>query len=100
VGALTRPRRALGAQVKVLLQGGAKVDRADSHGQTPLHHATLRGRTQMVEVLLKLGANPLTPDRRRMTSLHCAGYAGHEDILGLLLGRAPAVVQGGCPACG
>jgi len=65
------------SQVKVLLQGGAKIDRADSHGQTGLHHATLRGRTQMVDVLLKLGANPLTPDRRRMTSLHCAAYAGH-----------------------
>lgn len=44
--------------LELLLKNGAKTDIADDNGNTPLHHAAIRGSDIVAEFLLNLGADP------------------------------------------
>ena len=49
-------------ELVVCLEGGAPVDAADDHGATALHYACYDQQAAIVDVLLRHGADPTTPD--------------------------------------
>jgi ankyrin repeat protein len=55
------------------------------YGETALIRASSRGRTEIVKLLLKAGANPDTKDNYGETALMRASLSGHKDIVILLL---------------
>ena len=56
-----------------LVRAGAKLDARNASGLTPLHAAIVRGRHELVPMLVKLGADPDAKTRdKRDTSLHLA----------------------------
>ncbi|KAJ8127322.1 hypothetical protein O1611_g6315 [Lasiodiplodia mahajangana] len=71
--------------------GGLLLDGADVNapggrfGSTALHGATLREHTSIVEMLLKVGANPSQADDNHVTPLHTAATVGNPQVLKLLL---------------
>src|SRR5262245_59191921 len=57
-----------GAQVaRILIDAGADVDRQCEHGRTALHMAAAWGHVDVVQLLLKHGANPTIVDEAGMT---------------------------------
>ncbi|ROV95500.1 hypothetical protein VPNG_08906 [Cytospora leucostoma] len=67
--------------VKTLLDAGADVSLSDKNGLTALDHASKRGATEIVQVLLAYGAES-TPASKRL-----ACRFGHRDALTLLKDR-------------
>ncbi|KAK5678151.1 hypothetical protein LTS10_009321 [Elasticomyces elasticus] len=61
--------------INLLLIHGADVNALDANGLTPLHRATLQGRTEVVEHLLQAGADP------HCLSLHTALKMGTSSSL-------------------
>ncbi|KAK5697701.1 hypothetical protein LTR17_023883 [Elasticomyces elasticus] len=61
--------------INLLLIHGADVNALDANGLTPLHRATLQGRTEVVEHLIQVGADP------RCLSLHTALKMGTPSSL-------------------
>ena len=60
---------------------GVSIETEDSHGMTPLMHASWKGRTDIVEFLLKQGASPNGGNHEHdYTCLHFAGLAGSTEI--------------------
>ncbi|HSR50603.1 MAG TPA: ankyrin repeat domain-containing protein, partial [Acidobacteriota bacterium] len=55
-----------------------------SHGWTPLHLAARRGSREIVEMLIRKGADATVADFDGSTPLHLAQRANHQDALGLL----------------
>jgi ankyrin repeat protein len=51
----------------------------------PLFHAISNGKSDIVEALLKCGANPNEPDDEGNYSLHVAVAGGHTNIVKVLL---------------
>jgi len=65
---------------------GVSIETEDSHGMTPLMHASWKGRTDIVEFLLKQGASPNGGNHEHdYTCLHFAGLAGSTEICRMLL---------------
>lgn len=58
--------------VKLLLAKGGKINDANQGGDTPLHGAAYRGSPELVEFLLKQGANPTLKNGRGFTALDIA----------------------------
>ncbi len=71
----------------LLVDYSADVDIQDNHGCTALHGAALRGREEMLRLLLKQGANPNIKDKDGWTSLHVATLKGYEAIVKVLSER-------------
>lgn len=67
-----------------LLQNGADVNRRDSHGRGPLHHATILGHTGQVCLFLKRGADQDARDGDQKDPLSIAVEAANADIVTLL----------------
>uniref|UniRef100_A0A670XW27 Uncharacterized protein n=1 Tax=Pseudonaja textilis TaxID=8673 RepID=A0A670XW27_PSETE len=63
--------------VKVLLEGGAKVD---SRNQTPLHVAAIYNRGALVDLLIEGGAKIDAVTTDLFTPLHMASDKGHTDV--------------------
>ena len=61
---------------KVLIEAGAKVDVRDEHGQTLLHHQAFIGKANVVEFLLRTGANPKAKDKGGDTPFDAAQIRG------------------------
>jgi hypothetical protein len=57
----------------------------DDLGQTALHIAASEGHTDIVQLLLDKGLDPLAPDKEGKTALHGAAFAGHESVVRTLL---------------
>jgi len=57
----------------------------DRFGRTSLHLASLRGDTEIVELLLEAGANVNIKNKFGWTPLHLAAREGHIDIVQMLL---------------
>jgi ankyrin repeat protein len=65
------------------LQAGAWVDRADSHGETPLMLAAKQGDPKMTALLLRHGANPNLSGPAG--NLHAyAGLGGNGEVVNLI----------------
>lgn len=72
--------------VRLLLRRGVStINEQDAHGRTALHAAAQSGDEEMVETLLKHGADPKALDRHGLDALHCAVEQGHEEVVELLL---------------
>jgi len=57
----------------------------DQAGQTPLFRATLEGHEDVVQLLLRYGADPSVGDTRSVTPLHIGAWRGSEECLRALL---------------
>lgn len=73
--------------VKVLLEGGAEVDKPGLAGETPLFWAAFYGNTDVGELLLDTGAEPNKTNKEGKTPLHVAANKGHQEMVRLLLER-------------
>jgi len=72
--------------VKALLAHGAKVDAADSHkGQNALMWAAAEGHADVVDVLIKNGADVKTPSKAGFTALVFAAQKGDAKTVSTLL---------------
>jgi ankyrin repeat protein len=76
------------------LRAGADPNAKDPLGYPPLCLAAGRGQTQMVELLLTAGADPLLPDTRMGASaLHKAAQSGIIEVARLLLEHGAFINQ-------
>jgi hypothetical protein len=74
------------AAVKELLEANPSLVSADLGGrERPLHYAALYGHTEIVHLLLELGAKVDPRNRYRQTPLHQAALNGHLQIARLLI---------------
>jgi uncharacterized protein len=76
------------AQVRALLQGGARADAANRYGMTPLALAAGAGSAEVVTLLLEGGATVRAADaalRDGQTTLMLAARAGQADVVQALL---------------
>ena len=78
--------------LKILLEAGADIDKADRLGRTPLNVAASKGQIQCVKLLLEAGADigkdglgPEGSDDSDWTAAHCAAMMGHTECLRALL---------------
>ena len=44
--------------IELLLENGAKLEKADGQGNTPLHYCAMRGTVEVAGILLQRGADP------------------------------------------
>ncbi|VDI47169.1 Hypothetical predicted protein, partial [Mytilus galloprovincialis] len=58
--------------VKFLVNRGLNVNETNLQSLTPLHYAVQKGRNHLVEILLKLGADPTSKAKTGETSCHIA----------------------------
>ncbi|TET36989.1 MAG: ankyrin repeat domain-containing protein [Planctomycetota bacterium] len=70
--------------LELLIKNGAKVDKKEVNGRTPLCLATMIGYKQIVELLIKKGADVNSLDRSEGSILDWAIWRGHKDIADLL----------------
>ncbi|KAM3621335.1 uncharacterized protein V6R79_009782 [Siganus canaliculatus] len=77
--------------VKLLLQGGSRVNQELCHGRRPLHEASLLGRAELVALLLEAGALPDPRSHYGLTPLALAAQRGHLVVVEALLRRGADV---------
>ena len=70
---------------KLISVGMVDVDCADKDGYTPLHRASLNGYKNMVQFLLRRGADPAKPGKYDDTPLHEAAKKGYNEVVQLFL---------------
>jgi hypothetical protein len=69
---------------RILLENGANVDARDEYGTTPLHVAIQLNATNVVELLLEMGADPTTISETGDTPESLARRKGNPAIIDLL----------------
>lgn len=62
------------------------INKLNHLGQAPLHLAVITKQLKLVELLLRVGADPSLPDRDGRTAVHLAAHIGDENVLKVLLG--------------
>jgi hypothetical protein len=77
--------------VRLLLEKGADVNRADKNGATPLHAACFKGRATVAWLLLEKGAEVDRATGRGETPLFIACLKGHVDAARLVLEKGAEV---------
>ena len=78
---------------KALRKDRLSVDKGDADGRTPLSWAAARGDSKSVELLLRNGASPNTPDRIGQGPLRQSLKASDAECLQLLLDHGAEVDQ-------
>lgn len=73
--------------VEKLINEGASLNAKSSDNVTPLHYATWKGYTKIVDILIKQEANPNAVGKGGCTPLHYASKFSHFDIVKTLLGH-------------
>lgn len=84
------------AILEQLLEAGADLNKATKWGTTPLHVAALKGHHEIIDWLLKNGANPFsrTTDGGNRTPLDEAIHSGHtRSVARLVFGYTPEEVE-------
>jgi ankyrin repeat protein len=69
---------------RLLVDNGADVNLADSHGAGPLHQATS---AYVAMLLMSKGANVNAADENGLTPLHMAAFYGRSPVVTVLLRR-------------
>ena len=77
--------------VRVLLEGGENVERANANKRTALHAAAWKGHLEVCRLLLDWGAKVDPLDRWNEIPLHDAAQQGHLSVAKLLLERGANV---------
>ncbi|XP_030076298.1 ankyrin repeat and SAM domain-containing protein 1A isoform X3 [Microcaecilia unicolor] len=72
---------------------GPNVNCVDSTGYTPLHHASLNGHKDVVEVLLRNDAVTNVADCKGCYPLHLAAWKGDAHIVKLLIHQGPSLTK-------
>jgi len=76
--------------VRLLLRRGVStINEQDTNGRTALHVAAQSGDEEMVETLMKHGADPKALDKHGRDALYCAVEQGHEQVVEMLLDAIP-----------
>lgn len=74
------------SMVRLLLRRGVStINEQDTNGRTALHVAVQAGDEEIVETLMKLGADPKVVDNQGLDALYCAVKMGHEGIVEMIL---------------
>jgi ankyrin repeat protein len=76
--------------VELLLEKGAKVDRASIKGETALQNAVSHDHDDIVVVLLAHGADPYKVNNKGVSAVDIARHKGNEDVLNMLLAVEPS----------
>jgi ankyrin repeat protein len=76
---------------RVLLQGGADVQRGDSDTWNALHRAASYGHLELCRMLLDSGAEVNAVSGGKWTALHLAAWTGHLSVVQLLVERGADV---------
>jgi ankyrin repeat protein len=76
-----------------LTRFGADLEAVDLDGQSPLHRAASRGRTEVASLLIKVGADVNRKGIFAEMPLHTASYWGHPEFVKLLIARARESMQ-------
>ncbi|KAK7095495.1 uncharacterized protein [Littorina saxatilis] len=76
---------------RLLCEGCSKQDKDAENKDTPLHVASRSGQTQIVSLLLDIGADTHAKNGFKATPLHSACHGGHLNIVKLLVGRGADV---------
>jgi len=77
--------------IVILLVGKkVKINEQDIMGNTPLHNAAVSGGEQVVDFLLKKGADPTIKNNNKEIPLHKAAYSGTKKAVELLLVNLPS----------
>jgi len=72
--------------VRSLLENSPQLARIpDENGMTPLHWASISGRRDIAELLIKKGADINAKDKWGLTPLSRANQLGHREVVNLLL---------------
>lgn len=79
--------------VKLLVNGGANVNKTDDLGIPPLMMAAHEGHQEMVKVLVEGGADVTASERNGVTSLMRACAGGHVEVALLLLNSGGHIEQ-------
>ncbi len=77
--------------VKLLMDSGADVNKADNKGRTPINIAVLYERIEILKLLIEYGADVNKPDGKGRTPMHVARGTGNQETIKLLeqaMGRA------------
>jgi ankyrin repeat protein len=77
--------------VRVLLEGGANVDRAEAYQHTALHLVAHKGHLDVCRLLLDWGAKVDHMNVFKSTPLHDAAMLGHLSVVKLLVERGADV---------
>lgn len=87
--------RAGGAQripiIEALLDAGADVNQQTDCITTPIHFAAYNGYTDIVNLLIKRGANIVIADRFGIAPIHSAAQNGHEEVVKILLKHGESI---------
>ncbi|OBT44803.1 hypothetical protein VE00_04965 [Pseudogymnoascus sp. WSF 3629] len=84
------------SMIRLLLRRGVStINEQDSDGRTALHVAVQSGDEEMVETLMKHGADPKAVDKHGLDALHFAVKQGHEEIVEILLDALAPRIAGG-----
>ena len=60
------------------------INAKDNNGATPLHWASMNGRTEVVNLLIEKGADIHVKDNDGDTPLHWASDKGHTEVVNLV----------------
>lgn len=72
--------------IRLLLRRGVStINEKDSDGRTALHVTVQPVDEEMVETLMKHGADPNALDKHGLDALHCTVNQGHEEVVEILL---------------
>jgi len=75
------------AAVRVLLEGGANIERVNANQRNALHKAAFYGYLEVCRLLLDWGAKVDPVDYLKYTPLHWAALGGHLSVTKLLVER-------------
>lgn len=71
--------------VRVLIEEGADINKAEHEGETPLGIAACYKKFEVCKLLIENGANPLYKNKNGITSIHWAAQGGDVQIIRFLL---------------
>ena len=72
-------------RVKELLDKGAEVNLIDQDGFALIHHASINGRSKVINLLIKAGADINILDKDNLTALNRAQLIGHKETIDILV---------------